>query len=61
MICFWHENRHIDQQRKTAKPERDAHPYGRLSYEKGAKNIQWGKDKLFKHDTGKTVFFPMKK
>ena len=27
MICFWHENRHIGQQSRTTKPERNAHPY----------------------------------
>ena len=28
--------------------------YCQLAYEKGAKNIQWGKDKLFNNGTGKT-------
>ena len=28
--------------------------YCRLAYEQGAKNIQWGKDKLVKNGTGKT-------
>ena len=27
MIFFWHENRDIDQQSRTAKLERNAHPY----------------------------------
>ena len=27
MICFWHKNRHIDQQSRPEKQERTAHPY----------------------------------
>ena len=53
MICFWHENRHIDQQSRTEKPERGTAIYCQLAYEKGAKNIQRRKDKLFKNGTGK--------
>ena len=44
----------MDQQSRTAKPERNTHVYCQLAYEKGAKNIQWGKDKLVKNGTGKT-------
>ena len=44
----------MDQQSRTAKPERNTHVYCRLAYEKGAKTIQWGKDKLVKNGTGKT-------
>ena len=54
MFCFWYENRHIDQQSRIAKPERNTHIYCRLAYEKGAKSIQWGKDKLVKNGTGET-------
>ena len=60
MFCFWHENRHIDQQSRIAKPERNTHIYCWLAYEKGAKNIQWGKDKLYKMTLGK-LDSPMKK
>lgn len=46
-VWYWLKDRYLDQWNRIESPETDLYRYGKLSLDKGATVIQWGKDNLF--------------
>jgi hypothetical protein len=45
--CYWHNDRQVDLWNRIEDPEVNPHTYGHLSFDKGAKTIQWKEDNIF--------------
>jgi hypothetical protein len=44
---YWYSNIQVDQCNRIEDPELNPRTYGHLIFDKGAKSIQWKKDRIF--------------
>jgi hypothetical protein len=44
---YWYSDRKVAQWNRIEDPEMKPHTYGHLSFDRGAKTIQWKKDSIF--------------
>ena len=42
-VWYWYQNRQTDQWNRTENPKINPDTYGQLVFDKGGKNIKWGK------------------
>ena len=43
IVWYWHKNRNMDLCDRTESPETNSHTYSQLIFNKGGKNIKWGR------------------